>query len=449
MRKLATAILPALALCLPAQARPNLVVLLVDDMGWRDTGFAGNEGARTPNLDRLARSGIIFTEAYAAAPNCASTRACLMTGQYTPRHGVYTVVDERHTPGQPGHRILASPSKPEMDSEAITVAELLKDGGYATAMAGMWNLGRGRRGPRTPTGQGFDSCVQPKDLGFERDEFFNAEGEYLTDRLTDCAIEFVKKQREAFFLYLAFHAVHAPFDPKPELLEKYGSGETAEYAATVEAVDQNAGRLAEVLPADTILFFTSDNGGTRRFVEPLRGGKGTLYEGGLRVPAFATGAGIAPNQKSVEPISTIDIFPTLIELADVSAPAGLPVDGKSLCPLWSGGSLNREALFWHFPCYAGPGAPSSAMRRGNYKLIEFFETGSIELYDLDADPGEEKDLSGTHQGLAAQLYERLRTWQAEMNAPRPVEPNPDFDPGAVKGEGRDQRGKEGRRMKVP
>ena len=419
-------------------ARPNLVVILIDDMGWRDTGFAGNSGINTPNMDRLAGSGIIFNQAYAAAPNCAPTRACLMTGQYTPRHEVYTVVDERHSPGQPNHKIMASPSKPELDSGAVTFAELLQESGYATGMVGMWNLGRGRKGPRVPTGQGFDSYVQPKDLGFEKDAYFDSEGNYLTDRLTDKAIEFVHHQTKPFLLYAAYHAVHAPFEPKPDLLKKNSGNE---YTATIEALDQNIDRLADALPENTVIILTSDNGGTRRYVEPLRGGKGTLYEGGLRVPAFACGTGIKAGLTTTESISTIDLFPTLLELAKVPIPENLSLDGKSLVPLWNGGSLKREALFWHFPSYIGQGGPSSAMQKGRFKLIEFFESGSIELYDLNADPEEKNNLATSNPQLAKQLHEKLKQWQVELNAPRPSEPNPGFDPSAVKKKGRDQSGK--------
>jgi arylsulfatase A-like enzyme len=341
--------------------RPNLVVILVDDMGWKDAGFSGNDSFHTPNMDRLANSGMIFTRAYAAAPNCAPTRACLMTGQYPPRHGAYTVVDERHSPGQPSHKIMAIPSKAELDSAAVTIAEVLQDAGYATGMVGMWNLGKGRKGPRVPTGQGFDSYVQPKDLGFEQDEYFNGHGEYLTDRLTDSSIEFAKVQQRPFFLYAAYHAIHSPFDPKPELLRKNDGNA---YAATIEALDENIGRLAAALPKDTVILLTSDNGGTRKYVEPLRGGKGTLYEGGLRVPAFAAGPGIEAGLTSDEPVSTIDLFPTLLALAGVSVPENLPLDGENLTPLWNGGALKRDVLFWYFPCYIGQGGPSSALRKG-------------------------------------------------------------------------------------
>lgn len=429
------------ALTLAASARPNLVVILIDDMGWCDTGFAGNTEINTPHLDRLAKNGIIFQQAYAAAPNCAPTRACLMTGQYTPRHEVYTVVDERHSPGQPHHKIIAASSKPELDSNATTIAERLREAGYATGMVGMWNLGRGRKGPRVPTGQGFNSYVQPKDLGFEKDAYFSADGEYLTDRLTDAAIGFVEGSGKPFFLYVAYHAIHSPFDPKPDLLEKNHGNE---YAATIEALDQNIGRLANALPENTVLFFSSDNGGTRRYVEPLRGGKGTLYEGGLRVPAFATGPGITAGQTTQEPVYTIDLFPTLLELACTDESP--ETDGASLVPLWNGGLLDRKKLFWHFPCYIGQGGPSSAMRKGNFKLIEFFETGSVELYDLSTDPEERNNLAESNKALTAELYTELTAWQTEVGAPRPTEPNPEYDPSADRKKGRDLRGK-GRKNK--
>ncbi len=431
------ALLPILSSLLMGQ--PNLIVVLVDDMGWQDTGFAGNKVIETHNLDQLASDGIIFSQAYASAPNCAPTRACLMTGLYPPRHGVYTVVDARHNPGQPNHKIIAADSKAELAGEFVTVAESLKKAGYATGMVGMWNLGRGRSGSRVPTGQGFDSYVQPRDLGFQKDEYINSKGEYLTDCMTDTAIEFVQKSNGPFFLYFASHAIHAPFQPKRELTQKYGGDEAGKYAATVEALDHNIGRLAKVLPDNTILIFTSDNGGTRRFVEPLRGGKGTLYEGGVRVPAFAVGKGIRGNQVSDEPISTIDIYPTLLELAGIPAPEA--TDGKSLVPLWTGGSLNRDSLYWHFPCYIGNGSPSSAMRKGDYKIIESFESGKVELYDLSKDPEERRDLAIKEPELTASLYNDLKDWQARTNAPRPSKPNPKYDPTVVQKRGRDQRGK--------
>ncbi|MCG8512022.1 MAG: sulfatase, partial [Rhodospirillales bacterium] len=395
--------------------------------------------------------------AYAAAPVCAPTRACLMTGQYTPRHGVYTVVDARHAAGSPHHRILAAESAAELPPETHTIAEAMRDAGYATGMVGMWNLGRGRRGPNTPLGRGFGSFVQPRDLGFEKDAYVNADGDYLTDRMTDAGIHFIRQNAaRPFFLYLAYHAIHPPFDAKLELLAKYQkqiSGKTrdAAYAATVEALDQNMGRLMGALKTlgltdDTYILFTSDNGSTRRHVAPLRGGKGSLYEGGLRVPAFLTGPGIAPGRSSAEPVSTIDIYPTVLEWAGATRPDDHVLDGKSLAPLATAesDSLGRRALYWHLPVYAGQSAPMSAMRAGSYKLIEHFETNRIELFDLTSNAGETRDLAKERPILAADLHNQLKAWQVSLNAPRPTGANPAYDPSARRKKGRDQRGKGGK-----
>jgi arylsulfatase A-like enzyme len=430
----------------PAQRSPNLIVVLVDDMGWRDTGFAQSTFVRTPCLDALASRGVTFTQAYAAAPNCAPTRACLMTGQYTPRHGVYTVQDDQHQPGMPHHRVLAATSKAQLDPGATTLAEILSHAGYATGMVGMWNLGRGRRGPCTPTSQGFDSYVQPKDLGFAVDAYHNPKGDYLTDRLTDAAMDFVRSQSRPFFLYLATHAIHAPFDPKAELLAECLknarlSKQQAAYAATVAALDQNIGRLWALIEAlgisdQTYLLFTSDNGATHPYNAPLRGGKGELYEGGIRVPAFVIGPRVRAGTICDDPISSIDVLPTFAELAGVDHGE---VDGVSLVQAFTGqGRLQREALYWHFPCYVGRGTPASAIRRGDWKLIEFFESQSVQLYNLADDPGETRDLSVSATERAQELHLQLRAWQDQTQAPRPITPNPDFDPRAAE-RGRNRR----------
>jgi len=434
--------------------KPNIILILIDDMGWRDTGFSGNRFVKTPHLDKLAGRGTIFTQAYAAAPNCAPTRACLLTGQYTPRHGVYTVVDERHAPGAPHHKILAAPSKAELPAESITIAEVLKSVGYKTGMVGMWNLGRGRRGPHVPTSQGFDFFIEPKGLGFERNAWFNEEGEYLTDEMTTAGIDFIDRSAKSpFFLYLAYHAVHGPFNPKPKLLEACRKRARAEdndpaYAATIEALDQNIGRIVAVLKRlglsqDTHIMFTSDNGGTRKYAAPLRGGKGTLYEGGLRVPAFITGPGVRSNRKSGVPISSIDFFPTIMDFTGIAPPGGLKLDGVSLAGLLSGktSALSRKTLFWHFPCYIGPGAPASAIRVGRYKLIEFFESGQVELYDLTDDPSETRNLAKSKPAVTRGMLAQLRRIQTRTGAPRPGEPNPNYDPEAQRPKGQNRRGK--------
>lgn len=446
------ALLPAVAAKLP----PNFVFILADDMGWNDAGFCGNKFTDTPHLDRLAREGVVFAQACASAPNCAPTRACLLTGQYAPRHGVFTVVDDRHKPGSVHHKIMAAESREALPTECVTLAEALKPGGYATGMFGMWNLGRRRSGPETPKAQGFDVFTEPRQLGFEKDEYRDAKGAYEPDALTDAALKWMESVKEhPFFLYLPFHDVHAPLDPKPELLAKYKARSgvpDAALAATVEAMDANIGRVLAALERmgvaqRTFVIFTSDNGGTRQYVAPLRGGKGTLYQGGVRVPAVTRGPGIKPGVSQAVTLS-MDWYPTMLELAGVTPPAAVKPDGCSLVPLLRDASAKLERnVFWHFPCYTGGGGPCSAVRSGNWKLIEFFENRTAELYDLAADPGEQRNLADKEPKRAAELLAALRAWQASTSAPRPTQPNPNYDLKAEPKRSRDERGKGGKTSK--
>lgn len=425
---------------------PNFIVVLLDDLGWRDVGFMGNTFVETPDLDRLAKRGLMFSQAYASAPNCAPTRACLMSGQYTPRHGVYTVVDPRQPIGSPWHALLAAESKSELATEVVTIAEALQQRDYATGFFGMWNLGRGRRGPVTPGGQGFDHVVFPENVGFGKDAYFDDAGNYLSDRLTDEVLAFMERSHDRpFLVYYADHAVHAPYEPKAELLAKYerkakatqGRHDPA-YAATIEAVDQNVGRIVAAverlrLTERTYVIFTSDNGGTAQYTAPLNGGKGQLYEGGIRVPLVVAGPNIAkPGRTCSVPVSSVDLYPTLLELAGQTPPQGQVLDGVSLAPTLRGAEeLPRSKLFWHFPCYVGRSRPSSAVREGDYKLIEFFERGgSIELYNLRRDPGEQRNLAQLEPAKAAELHRVLQAWQRETGAAIPTKPNPQYDPQA-------------------
>jgi arylsulfatase A-like enzyme len=432
--------------------QPNFVVVLMDDMGWRDVGFAGNRFVETPNIDRLAKTGLVFTQSYASAPNCAPTRACLMSGQYTPRHGIYTVVDPRQPVGSPWHKMLAAHSESELSSDVVTIAESLRDGGYATAFFGMWNLGRGRTGPVTPGGQGFQHVVFPENLGFAKDAYFDDQGNYLSDRLTDEVLKFVGENRDRpFFAYLPDHAVHAPFEPKPDLLEKYrrkaerdddGRNNPA-YAATIEAVDHNVGRIVAALEKwklteNTVVIFTSDNGGTPQFTAPLKGAKGQLYEGGIRVPLVVSWPGLkTPGGKCDAPVTSVDLYPTLLDLAGLEPPRRQILDGVSWVPALRGAeTLSRSRLFWHFPCYIGKATPSSAIREGDFKLVETFEDGGRrELFNLRTDPNEAHDLARAMPDKAASLYQTLQDWQKETGAAIPHEANPKYDPQA-----RPQRG---------
>ena len=459
----------ALALALPAPPAaaaeagrpPNVVVILMDDMGWRDVGFMGNAFVDTPHLDRLAKRGLVFTQAYASAPNCAPTRACLMSGQTTPRHGIYTVVDPRQPPGSPWHKLQAAESRSELATEIVTLPEALKASGYATAFLGMWNLGRGRTGPVAPGGQGFDTVVFPESLGFAKDAYFDADGNQLSDRLTDEALAFIERQRGGpFFVYLADHAIHAPYDPEPELRAKYerkaaAGGDRRDdpaQAATIEAVDRNVGRIVERLAslglaADTLLIFTSDNGGVSQSTPPLKGGKGELSEGGIRVPLVVAGAGVAkPGTTCDVPVASVDFYPTLLDLAGAKPPAGQTLDGASLVPLLRGAeTLPREHLFWHFPCYVGRATPSSAIREGNWKLIEFFEDGGrLQLYDLANDPTEQRDLSRAMPDRTAALAQTLHDWQRRTAAAIPAGANPAYEPQADRPRGGAGGGSSGR-----
>ena len=433
-------LLPAHASWSAPSRPPNVVIILADDMGWNDAGFCGNTDVDTPHLDALARSGAVFTQACASAPTCAPTRASLLTGQYTPRHGVYNVVDPRHNPGSPHHKILATETRADLTDGTITLAEALKPAGYTSALFGMWNLGRGRNGPAAPTGQGFELFVEPTDLGFAKDAYHSLDGTYSSDALTDAALDWIKREKDRpFFLYLAFHDVHGPFDPKPELLEKYRhrSGvRDAGLAASVEAMDNNVGRLLAGLESlglsdHTYVIFTSDNGGVRQTVAPLRGGKGTLYQGGLRVPAIVSGPGITGGQKIDTPILSMDVFPTVLDWAGVKADCPEAIDGTSLVSLLMGHEKTiKRDLFWHFPVYSGPSAPCSAIRSGDWKLLEFFESGQTELYDLSRDPGEACNLVEVEPARTKELSDKLHAWQTSLSAPRPTSLNPGYDPGA-------------------
>lgn len=435
---------------------PNFVVILMDDMGWRDVGFMGNVFVETPNIDRLAKTGIVFSQSYASAPNCAPTRACLMSGQYTPRHGIYTVVDPRQPPGSPWHKLLASHSESELATDVVTLPESLRARGYATAFFGMWNLGRGRSGPVTPAGQGFDRVVFPETVGFGKDEYFDGAGNYLGDRLTDEVLAFIEANRDRpFFVYLADHAVHAPYDPKPELLAKYQAKASAgndgrddpAYAATVEAVDQSVGRIVAGLERagltdDTVVVFTSDNGGTQRYTPPLKGSKGQLYEGGIRVPLVVSWPAIPQRGSTSDlPVQSIDLYPTLLDLAGATPPAGHVLDGISYAAVLRGEKPpKRRRMFWHFPCYVGKAAPASAVREGDFKLVEFFDDGGrVELYDLADDPGEQRNLVASMPDKARALLATLHAWQRETKAAIPREANPAFDPRAERPRGGGRR----------
>jgi arylsulfatase A len=502
---------------------PNVVLFLLDDLGWRDLGCYGSSFHETPSIDRLAEEGVRFTDAYAACHVCSPTRASLLTGKYPARlHLTDWLPGRKQFPFQ---RLLNAPIEPALPAAEVTLAEALREHGYATAHIGKWHLGEEPHGPRS---QGFDLQVPRWNKGwpnkgyhapFELEGLPDQPGEYLTDRLTDEAERFITAQRDRpFFLYLSHFAVHDPIEGRADLVAKYrerrdrvrdraatgpefvlegnpddphpltpadlaersGRPEWSEYrvlpdrtvkikqhqdnvefAAMVESADESLGRIRRRLEeldldGETIIVVVSDNGGMsaanfgnpRRVVPPdrldrsfstsnlpLRGAKGWLYEGGIRVPliirwpAGGTAGGVCS-----EPVITTDIYPTVLEMAGLPARQEQHLDGVSLVPLLEADAtlgkaattLGRDALYWHFPHYSNHGmqSPGGAVRSGRHKLLEYFENGTVQLFDLVADPGEQRDLSRADPERAERMRTELAAWRTRVGAAEML-PNPE------------------------
>jgi len=455
--------LPSSLIAAERSAKPNIVFFFIDDLGWADLGFMGSEFYETPNIDQLAADSLVFTDAYACAPNCAPSRACLMSGQYTPRHGIFTVGDPRR--GNHKQRKL-EPVENEtvLADEFVTIAEALKTNGYTSASMGKWHLGA------DPTTQGFDINIAGREWGspsgggyhspFKYPNLKNEKpGEYLTDALTREACRFIDENRDRpFFLYLTHYAVHTPIQAKDNVTAKYKRKtpgrhqKNAKYAAMIESVDDSVGSVLQKLDelkltSDTLVIFYSDNGGYGGATSnhPLRGAKGMLYEGGIREPLIVRLPGVTqPGSRCAEPVIGVDFYPTLLELTGTQPADDYLLDGESFARLLSEptAKLKRDAIFWHFPCYlqgsgdphGGPfrTTPAGAIRKGEWKLIEWFETGRQELYNLADDIGESRDQSKANPQKLKELHAALQAWREQVKAPIPTQPNPRFDPAAAK-----------------
>lgn len=443
-----------------SEGRPNIILINIDDMGWRDVGFMGSEYYETPNLDKLARQGIIFTQAYAAAANCAPSRACLMSGQWTPRHGIYTV-DSSARGKSRDRKLIPTPNNTTLPEEQVTLAEALQAAGYTTCIAGKWHLSD------NPLSQGFDVNIGGCHAGspgsyyppYTKVPLEAPSSDYcLTDLIMDKTLEFVDSvKNRPFFLYYSPYAVHTPIHPVKKLLPKYekkpvwNGQENAGYATMVENLDTQVGRLIRLLEKsgeleNTFILFTSDNGGhygiTRQL--PLRSGKGAYYEGGIREPMFVFWKGkIKPGTRTEVPATNLDFYPTLLDVAGVEKPAGKLLDGQSLMPVLTGtGSLEGRPLFWHFPIYLQAymkkgdptqdplfrTRPGSAVRLGDWKLIQYFENNDLELYNLKEDIGEKNNLAKSNAEKTKELLSLLNEWRSKTNAPVPDKLNPGFDP---------------------
>jgi arylsulfatase A-like enzyme len=451
-----------LLLCLAFAAladRPNVLFIFMDDYGWKDTGYMGSDFYETPHIDRLSREGMVFSDAYSASANCAPARACLLSGQYTPRHEVFNVGTGPR--GNAKHRKLKHiPGVSTLRTDIVTWAQSVRNAGYKTATMGKWHLSD------DPLPYGFDINIGGTHSGGPPKGYFpphgNAPGladtpagEYITDRLSDEAISFIRTNKEQpWFLYLTHFAVHTPIQAKKADIAKFAAkakGELHDHAVMagmIKSVDDGVGRIRAALDElklsdNTIVIFFSDNGGygPATSMRPLKGYKGTYYDGGIRVPFFVKWPGVVkPGSRCAEPIIGVDLYPTFCEITGAKLP-DQPLDGVSLLPLFKGQtSLNRDALYWHFPAYLQSysrtdsqrdplfrARPCSIIRMGDYKLHEYFEDGGLELYNLKDDIGETTNLVAKMPEKTEELHQALKTWRASIKAPVPTEPNPDYD----------------------
>ena len=454
--------------------KPNIVMILIDDMGWRDLQCFGSTFYETPNIDALAAEGTVFTQAYASCPVCSPSRASLMTGKYPARVGLTHYIG-----GHDWGKLMEVPYVDHLPLEEYTLPKALRDAGYHTWSVGKWHLGEKEYYPEH---QGFEVNVGGCSWGHPHDGYFAPwgienlprdvpEGTFLTDYLTDRAVELIQNKDDApFFLYWSHYAVHTPIQAKPEDLARfeeksrrmkldqvnpYVEGEhfpcwhkrkervlrrlvqsDVPYAALIWNLDQNVGRLVQALKdcgeyENTIIVFTSDNGGLATAEgsptcnAPLSEGKGWGYEGGVRVPLIVAGPGIAAHRWCDSPTTTPDWYPTFLELAGLPPQPQQHQDGVSIAPLLRGETMEERPLFWHYPHYGNQGGqPMAAVRRGNYKLLKFFEDNHTELYDLSQDIGESFNLTGELPDLANELETLLDAWIQEVGGIVP-QPNPE------------------------
>ena len=464
-----------------ASKRPNIVFFLADDLGQRDIGAYGSTFYETPNVDRLAREGARFTDGYAACPVCSPTRASILTGQWPQRTGItdYIAADNANGPEKWRRNtvLLPSPNRDRLALDAPTLAKAMKAAGYATFFAGKWHLGPEGYWPEN---QGFDHNLGGNERGgpYGGRKYFSPygnprlsdgpDGEHLPDRLATETNKFIAANRDRpFFAYFSFYSVHTPLMAREDLRAKYETKrrqlglearwgregerdvrlvqEHAVYAGMVEAMDLAVGKVLSKLDElglreNTLVIFTSDNGGLSTSEGwptsnlPLRGGKGWMYEGGIREPLLVRWPAIISAGRVIRtPVSSPDFFPTLLEVADAKPATNQTLDGVSLLPLFRGDTLPERSLYWHYPHYGNQGgAPSAAIRRGNWKLIEWMEDQRVELFDLDNDPGEASDRARSEPQRVAALRTELNRWQKAVGARFPT-PNPAYDPAQASG----------------
>ncbi len=450
--------------CLAAN-KPNVVFILIDDYGWADAGVYGSKFYKTPNIDKMAAQGARFTDGYAACPVCSPTRASIMTGKYPARLHLTDWLPGRGD--KPDQKLAVPQIQQQLPHAEVTLAEALKANGYVTGHIGKWHLGGEGFEPET---QGFDVNIAGDHTGTPLSYFAPYEavdrraggkkrtmpgleksepGEYLTDRLALEAEKFMEANKDKpFFLYLSHYTVHTPMRAKAELVAKYksagkvGTQTNAIYAAMVESMDESVGRVLKKLEdlklaENTLVVFTSDNGGLSviegpntpaTINSPLREGKGYLYEGGIRTPWIIRWPGvIKPGTVLTNPVSSVDFYPTILEATGTAMPKGNAVDGVSLLALLKDGAvLKRDALYWHYPHYSNQGGrPGGVIREGDWKLIEFYDDGRWELFDVRKDKGEARNLVEDQKAVATRLQRKLDQWRRNTKA-QMMDENPTY-----------------------
>lgn len=445
--------------------KPNIIFIMADDLGWADVGYNGAVFYETPNIDALRASGMEFTSAYPGASNCMPSRSCIVSGMYVSRTHMWTPGGEAK--GDVKYMKFLVPrkgdkkgqgqivSKMNLDPSVTSIAEVMNTGGYKTARFGKWHMGADK--------QGFD-ISDPDGRGSPEGNFYN--DIHASDSLTEATVNLIKTEKDQpFFIYLNYWDVHTPIVAKPEVIAKYDNKLNSRqwdrkwnttYAAMIEAVDNGVGRIRDAVQSsgiaeNTLIIFTADNGGHSgaTWCEPLKGAKGAFYEGGIRVATCMSWPGvIAENSFCHTPITGVDYLPTFAELGGATLPTNQPIDGKSIVPLIQGQeALQNRSLFWHYPLYlAGAqynqvvnvhgtdiaywrATPCSVIRKGDWKLMQFFEDNSIKLFNLPEDLGEQYDLASSYPDKAQTLLKELKAWQKKTKAPIPSVLNPDFNPG--------------------
>lgn len=451
-----------------AATKPNIIFILADDLGYTDVACFGSKYYETPNIDKLAAQGMKLTNHH-HHQNCQPTRAALMSGQYAPRTGIYTVggidrFDWSTRPLRPVDNVTSLPL------EKVIIARALKTAGYATGMFGKWHLGQ--KDEFHPGKRGFDEAIESSGVHFNFKTDPPVEypkGQYLADFLANKAVDFIGRHKDApFFLYLPHFGVHSPHQAKPELIAKFkdkpgvGGHNNPTYAAMIASVDESVGRvMAELekqgIADNTVIIFASDNGGVGGYEReglkksgditdnaPLRSGKGSLYEGGTRVPFIVRWPGVTTaGSSSGIPTIHVDLYPTFLEIAGAPAPKNQPLDGESLAPLFRDpkAALKRDAIYQHFPGYLGAGentwrtTPVGLIQSGPWKLMEFFEDHRLELYNLNDDIGETKNLATAQPDKVRELHAKMIAWRESVGAKMPT-PNTPTEAPKKKGKGK-------------